>query len=624
MGLTMKLIASFMIILSISSCQRSEINQDDFLVVMDVNIIKTSCLIHFYDAATEAYIGEDQPTEVSISLRNPVEGLIINANGEYLPTKLSSKAGVISFGLNPYFAGIGDWIGKDLVFDVSAPGYLSSVFTVTIDTAGTINELVNLVSFDHPPSGVLASRFESTFSLANGSIEEDSRMASPDGNFEIIFKSGTKLLDEEGRPLSGKLSVEAGFFSGSDIQALKATPFGYRGWRETASGELEFVSISPIGTLHYELYDAQGNRASSHTGDPLEISIQAGQVLQSLPKSSRKAFSEAFIMAMNSRSGYYNPETRSIYIPDPIDVVTIEMQNLVEDNIMLGWDLSTGLVCEKSRPIRIRIKGMEVQIIEDPPGSGKFRHNVINHPRQSFESRLDLYQEMNGEWVWIDHQYLLLAMHGWMPDDGVDINGFWTFQIHNVPTNEPIKLVFSSPWSPDFWAILGRVYTPEMDNFGLPFEQELTLCGDDTYFLEVDYKNSQMDTYQFEVFLSRLGPIKLGTEGKSSSEAKAWMQDNIPRFEQPFQFRIKQEGQDEWARIGVENGIKNLAINPGTRYVIQYLHEGEFYGTEGIGSETAFDFDEDQGGMMYPLENKAVNDLTDNDWIILLFIDKLY
>lgn len=218
----------------------------DITIGIDLNIFKTYVSFRFTDAQTGNLIGKNDGLTVTLSVSGTDARAVVTQTGERL-NPFVSVSGMISVALDPYDPyKIGPDNPVTFSFEASVPGYLPTRSSLSLTETGTHVCLVAMQRTGQPETGKQSYKVLPG-SLEDGILSDGFRLATPNNSFELEFPDSLELLNEEGNPVSGELTVEAAGYSGLQYAGIDATRvMQFSGDQGVQTGLFEPVSILSV------------------------------------------------------------------------------------------------------------------------------------------------------------------------------------------------------------------------------------------------------------------------------------------------------------------------------------------------------------------------------------------
>lgn len=252
--------------LLVAACDFSGVSDsiDDFDLVIGLDEINTVVAGQMLDART----GELVEQEVELTFSGEDADAIIDLYSDPM-TEQSVEGGLTSFGL----VESADPSGSDPVtFTVTATasGYLEASEQVRV--TGDDHEFsLFMTDEDAPPEGASATSQRSGQAGSDGSVSSSFSVETPTdahsgGSASLSVQEGTVAEDASGSPLSGELTTDITYFSGTSGQALRAFPGGAAtgpNGRALVTGGFASVTVT----------DGSGRRGTSFSR-PIDLGIR--------------------------------------------------------------------------------------------------------------------------------------------------------------------------------------------------------------------------------------------------------------------------------------------------------------------------------------------------------------
>lgn len=246
---------------------------DDLELSVDMNIIKTNITVRFLDATTDMLIGEEDGSQVDITVHGPDSAFVVTSMGSY-QNQFTTGGGFLSIGLDPYKAKptLADPVEITLVAQLE--GYISTSLPITLVSEGGHTFIVRMVNEEAPPEGVVVEKQEDVGEAENGTLEEDIKFQTENNEVDITLEQGTVLKDEEGEPLEGDLDIKVAHFNPTEEEALGSFPGGMDVSVSNESGIEESGAFVSAGFVAIDITDQDGNKAALFEGEGLKLDTE--------------------------------------------------------------------------------------------------------------------------------------------------------------------------------------------------------------------------------------------------------------------------------------------------------------------------------------------------------------
>ncbi|MFN8673251.1 MAG: hypothetical protein U0457_14365 [Candidatus Sericytochromatia bacterium] len=185
-------------------------------------------------------------------------------NGEI---KLSLKKGIKATAQNPL----------NFTIVAKSEGYFSSSTEFQLKDDKNNLFSINLVDINNPPVGVAALETKNNKADANGALVEKINLSINEpksgSTLSVNLPANTILKDSEGKPLSGNVTANIGYFNNQSDSSFNAFPGGLNNATVDKNGKKETGYFMTGGFTSIELTDEKGNKAATFS-NPMEITMQ--------------------------------------------------------------------------------------------------------------------------------------------------------------------------------------------------------------------------------------------------------------------------------------------------------------------------------------------------------------
>ena len=203
-----------------------------------------------------------------------------DTNGDSV-SSFSTTNGVVTFAYAAAAA-----VPQTLVVIVEGSGYITSSAPVDITGDGAVNITVHLTRLADLPTGAESAADMSGSADAGGSTAAVLNVSTPpedttSSTMTLDATAGTTIVDGNGDPLTGDLTVTLVYYNNQDEEALQAFPGGFQVDLESneVGAEEDDVSFVTAGFAVVEIQDENGNIATDFTPDlMLTIEIPGGTI----------------------------------------------------------------------------------------------------------------------------------------------------------------------------------------------------------------------------------------------------------------------------------------------------------------------------------------------------------
>jgi hypothetical protein len=237
--------------------------KDDLQVRLNVPGLSSSVSLQFVDLATDRTIEGD----IRVILSGQDAGVLVDPNFFDPVSDLTVRGGVLTLGIrdgrvpsetSPVIANV----------LISAPGYVTTTYTLAVERTGSTGFEVGLVQVASPPAGVAAVQQSSNLNPGGGTPTEinlQTPIETQSGvRASVVIPAGTTLLNAQGFPLQGQVSAQLTYFNPNSPEALSAFPGGFENMRRIGFPD---EPVPTLGFVAVQLTDGQGRRAANLSGN---------------------------------------------------------------------------------------------------------------------------------------------------------------------------------------------------------------------------------------------------------------------------------------------------------------------------------------------------------------------
>lgn len=165
----------------------------------------------------------------------------------------------------------------EFMLTVKANGYIDGRMNYRIATTDAQIATLRMINKDpnKAPRGVVIQ--EKTFTVVDTTTEVRLNAAATNGreeSAEVILKSGTKLFDKDGKPVTGTVTATMVSFDASSPESLRAFPGGlnYSGSKDSAGTNTGGGTFTTFGFMALSM--SVGNTDVKSFSKPLEVSME--------------------------------------------------------------------------------------------------------------------------------------------------------------------------------------------------------------------------------------------------------------------------------------------------------------------------------------------------------------
>jgi hypothetical protein len=330
----------------------------DIAVIFNSLSINTTASVSIVDAATGMPIGSSSlPKSVTLTFSGPDAAKIVNASDQAI-TSLSTTYGVAAFGITTSYTPTSASPVRVTVV-ASAAGYQTTSMPLVFSSTGSVSSTVSMVNIASPPTGT--STAPTTPIQANTSGQTSATVAvktsvetSSHGSAGLTINSGTGITDANGNALTGALSANITYFSGSNGISSGALPTGLSvGFIDPTNSSGQGF-IQPAAFASFTITNQNGQQAKQFS-TPVTVSMTIpGNTINPLTNQNVKNNDVVPIYSFNEASQVWQFEVNSSATgPDATGNFTLTFPISHLSNWLAGWISSGGKVCTNNFTLNI-------------------------------------------------------------------------------------------------------------------------------------------------------------------------------------------------------------------------------------------------------------------------------
>jgi hypothetical protein len=212
--------------------------------------------------------------QLSIQIVGAGKKFIYNSDGTRI---FNAENGIFSLLLEP---GLKPSVENPVRFTIliESPGYLKAVFPVEINSEGNRAIDIPMVKFDAPPVGVASKTETVTVDATNGTTTSIKIVVPAENGkqeaAEISIPAGTKMLDEEGKPVTGTVSIEMVHFDNRNPESLLSFPGGFDASNVIGPNgqQMDPITFETAGFISVEM--TSGNQKVKSFSNPISVKTE--------------------------------------------------------------------------------------------------------------------------------------------------------------------------------------------------------------------------------------------------------------------------------------------------------------------------------------------------------------
>ncbi|MDE3056745.1 MAG: hypothetical protein KGJ59_02140 [Bacteroidota bacterium] len=241
----------------------------------------------------------------------------------------------------------------------SAAGYQTMSMPLEFTSPGSQSVTVSMVNISSPPSGASTAPTTTVQTNSSGqttaaiSIQTGTEPASH-GSAGLSISSGTSITDANGSPLTGSLSANITYYSGTSGVSSGALPTGLSVGVLDQNQSSSQGYIQPAAFASFTI-TAQNGQQAKQFSNPVTVSMNIpGNTINPLTNQNVKNNDVVPIYSFNETSQVWQFEANSTATgPDASGNFTLTFPIEHLSNWLVGWILSGGRVCTTNLTINI-------------------------------------------------------------------------------------------------------------------------------------------------------------------------------------------------------------------------------------------------------------------------------
>jgi hypothetical protein len=232
---------------------------DDLEVRLEVPGLNTMMSVMIVDGATRnPILGDVRVTVTGADALSVIDPIFYEAIGT-----TTTPSGLLVLGVADNRP---PSVGSPVRFNlfISAPGFVSTSYSIALDQPGTPSFEVPLVRAQTPPEGVAvvtqAGAVSNTGATTTALTVVTPNEPQSGAAASVQIPSGTVLVTAAGTPLQGQVSAQVAYFNNQSESSLSAFPGGFDLVRPVGYPEGAFITA---GFASVNITDGQGRRAAN-------------------------------------------------------------------------------------------------------------------------------------------------------------------------------------------------------------------------------------------------------------------------------------------------------------------------------------------------------------------------
>ena len=376
-----------------SSCNITDPTKN-LAVIFNTLAISTNASINIVDAATGVSIGSTtQSVLVNVTFTGPDAGKIVSSLDEPI-TSLSINKGVGTFGVsssftpsaqNPVIATI----------QASSSGYQTTSYPINIKSTGNSAYTIRMVKISAPPSGASTAPPTPVPTSSGGTTTSTTTTTTgteptSGGSAGLTINTGTTIKDASGKPVTGNLTANVTYISGTNNASNGSLPTGLS-VGVTENGQTTQGFIQPAAFASFTVTNQSGQLAKNF--DPaISLSFTvSGTTINPITGAAIKDGDTVPIYSFNDATQTWTFETNSTAVSNGNGDFTLAFQATHLSFWLSGWIASGGAICKNTitlnitgnfSTLKLRVKSSNGEtILEQDAASGSFTLSNITVPK---------------------------------------------------------------------------------------------------------------------------------------------------------------------------------------------------------------------------------------------------
>jgi hypothetical protein len=362
-------------------------------VIFNTLSINTNISVNLVDAATGVSIGStSQAVTVNLAFSGPGAAHIVSSLDEPI-TSLSINRGIGTFGVsssftpstqNPVMATI----------QASSSGYQTTSYPINIQSTGSSVFTIRMVKISAPPAGASTAPSTPVPTSSGGTTTSTTTTTTgteptSGGSAGLTITTGTTIKDASGKPVTGNLTANVTYISGTNNTSNGSLPTGLS-VGVTDNGQTTQGYIQPAAFASFTVSNQSGQLAKNF--DPaISLSFTvSGTTINPITGVAIKDGDTVPIYSFNDATQDWTFETNSTAVSNGSGDFTLSFQASHLSFWLSGWILSGGKVCTNTITLNItggfstlllKLKAGGQTILEQNAGSGSYTFRNLTLPK---------------------------------------------------------------------------------------------------------------------------------------------------------------------------------------------------------------------------------------------------
>jgi hypothetical protein len=362
-------------------------------VIFNTLAINTNISVNLVDAATGTSIGTtSQSVTVNLTFSGPGASSIVSSLDEPI-TSLSIKNGVGTFGVassvtpsaqNPVIASI----------QASSSGYQTTSYPINIQATGSSAYTIKMIKISAPPAGSSTAPSTPVPTSSGGTTTSATNVqtsgGSSGGSASLSVPSGTAITGVDGKPLTGNLTANVTYFSGTGDISNTSMPTGLSVSVIDSNQTSGQGYIQPAAFAAFTITNQNGQLAKSFSS-PITLSFTVpSSTINPTTGNPIQDGETVPIYSFDETNQVWKFETNSTATANNSVGFTLTFQTSHLSNWLAGWILSGGKVCTNTitlnitgnfSALQLKLKAAGSTILTQNVGSGSYTFRNLTLPK---------------------------------------------------------------------------------------------------------------------------------------------------------------------------------------------------------------------------------------------------
>jgi hypothetical protein len=326
-------------------------------VIFNTLSISTNASVSFVDAATGVPIGSSSNSVlVNVNFTGPGASQIVSSLDESI-SSISTKFGLAVFGVSSSFTPTAqNPVIVTLV--ASSSGYQTTSYPINIQSTGDNFYTIHMIKISAPPAGTSTALSTPVPTNSSGTTTATTTVTTSTettsgGSAGLTINSGTSVTDANGKSVTGTLTANVTYFSGTNASATGALPTGLSVGVINQDGSTSQGSIQPAAFASFTLTNQSGQLATNFSSPVTMTFTVSGSTINPLTNAAIANGDTVPIYSFDQTSQNWKFETNATAVSNGSGGFTLTFQVSHLSNWLAGWILSGGKVCTNNVTLNI-------------------------------------------------------------------------------------------------------------------------------------------------------------------------------------------------------------------------------------------------------------------------------